>query len=271
MSLRPLLGRGHQSARIAEQPTRVGKDAFSQVAAYYDELMAAVPYRQWVDYVERLLSRWYARPQRVLDLCCGTGAVGWEMAQRGYQVIGADLSEAMVRGCYRRRPPLPAAVMDASQLALAAEQFDLIVCLYDSLNYITETSALQAAFAEMRRVLRPGGLAIFDMNTAHALRIGLFTQSNAGTAEPLQYRWVSTWDERRKLCRVQMDYVWLGEGGPLSFQETHYERAYEIDEVREMLQRAGLRPLAVYHAYTFRQPHRFSDRVYYLALRERER
>lgn len=271
MTLRSLLGLGHQDASIEEQPTRVGEDAFSALAEYYDELMASVPYRQWVDYVERILSRWYARPHQVLDLCCGTGAVGWELAQRGYEVVGADLSEAMVRGCYRREPPLRAAVMDAVNLALPGEAFDLVVCLYDSLNYIVEPAALQAAFAEMRRVLRPGGLAVFDMNTAHALRIGLFTQSNAGSAERLQYQWRSIWDEARRLCRVDMDYVWLGERGPVSFHETHYERAYEIDEVRGMLSRVGLKPLAVYDAYSFRDPHRMSDRVYYLALRERER
>lgn len=271
MTLRSLLGLGHQGARIEEQPTRVGQDAFSAVAQYYDELMSTVPYRQWVDYVERILSRWYARPRQVLDLCCGTGAVGWELAERGYEVVGADLSEAMVRGCYRRSPPLSAAVMDATNLALAPESFDLIVCLYDSFNYITQPQALQAAFGEMQRVLRPGGMAIFDMNTAHALRIGLFTQSNAGTAERLQYQWRSTWDEQRRLCRVDMDYVWLGENGPLSFRETHYERAYEIDEVRAMLTGAALKPLAVYDAYSFRDPHRMSDRLYYLAHRERER
>ncbi|MCD6359930.1 MAG: class I SAM-dependent methyltransferase [Armatimonadetes bacterium] len=271
MNLRTLLGWGHRSDSIEEEPTRVGEDAFSEVANYYDLLMANVPYKQWVDYLERILSRWYANPHDVLDLCCGTGAVGWELARRGHNVVGADLSERMVRGCRRRSPPLPAAVMNAERLAWRSESFDMVVSLYDSLNYIIEPDGLRAAFEEVRRVLRPGGVFIFDMNTAHALRIGLFTQNNRNTGEPLQYDWRSTWDEKRQLCRVDMDYTWHGDNGPVRFHETHYERAYDIDEVRGMLRGAGLKSLAVYDAYSFHDPHRLSERLYYLACRERER
>ena len=52
---------------------------------------------------------------RVLDLACGTGRVGSELLRRGYDVIGADLSEKMVRHCRERVPPLPAAEKFESQ------------------------------------------------------------------------------------------------------------------------------------------------------------
>ena len=269
MSLRSLLGLGHRGGSIEEVPTRVGEDAFTTVARFYDELMLTVPYERWVDYVERILGRWYVRPRDVLDLCCGTGAVGGEMARRGYDVIGADLSEPMVQGCYRRDPPLPAVVMDATRSALRGGQFDLVVCLYDSLNYIIEPEGLQRALAGIAEVLRPGGVAIFDLNTGRALRIGLFTQSNTMTREPLQYVWRSTWDEERRLCRVDMEFTWHGSGGVEQFRETHYERAYEDDEIRAMLRKGGLRLLATYDAYCFRAPNRLSDRVYYVACRDR--
>ena len=270
MSLRDLLlSRGHRGENIEDDPTPVGQDAFSEVARHYDELMATVPYDRWVDYVEQILQRWYVRPRDVLDLCCGTGAVGKELARRGFNVVGADLSEPMVRGCGETAPTLPAAVMDATRSALRPESFDLIVCLYDSFNYIVEPGGLQAAVAGMAEALRPGGVAIFDMNTPRALRIGLFTQNNMTTNEPLQYTWTSTWDERRKLCKVDMQFIWLGDGQPQPFRETHYERAYEIDEVREMIAQAGLRTLAVYEAYSFNSPTAKSHRVYFLTCKDK--
>ena len=107
------------------------------------------------------------------------------MARRGYQVVGVDLSEPMTRCCCEQDPPLPAAVMDARRLGLAPGRLDLVVSLYDSLNYIVEPGGLQACFEGVNSALRPGGLFIFDLNTERALRIGLFTQNNVATGNPL--------------------------------------------------------------------------------------
>lgn len=265
MNLRRLLGIGGDKERPVEEPTRVGEDAFTAVAPYYDELMDSVPYRSWVDYVEAILRRDQEKPREVLDLCCGTGRVGSEMLRRGYRVVGVDLAEGMVRRCAARTPPLPAAVMDATRLGLRPESFDLVVSLYDSLNYIIDPEGLAACFQGVGRALRPGGLMIFDLNTTRALRIGLFTQTNASTREPLLYRWKSHWDEQRKLCRVEMYFRWRGPGEPVEFRETHYERAYEEDEVREMLAAAGMETRHYYDAYSFRSPGSFSNRVFYVA------
>ncbi|MGD9498335.1 MAG: methyltransferase domain-containing protein [Armatimonadota bacterium] len=267
MNLRRLLGLEPQEQPPRWEPTPVGEDAFTRIAPYYDELMSTVPYRSWVDYVEAILRRVEHQPREVLDLCCGTGRVGSEMARRGYEVVGADLAERMVRQCAHRDPPLPAAVMDATQLGLRAESFDLVVSLYDSLNYIIDPKGLRACFGGVAQALRPGGLFIFDLNTPRALRVGLFTQTNAGTREPLQYRWQSYWDEARKLCRVEMHFRWRGTGAPVEFSETHYERAYEDTEVREMLAAAGMETLHVWDAYSFRSPGSFSNRVFYVARR----
>lgn len=265
MNLRRLLGLDTPGESIDEEPTPVGADAFTAVAPYYDELMASVPYRSWVDYVESILRRVGHRPRDVLDLCCGTGRVGAEMLRRGYEAIGVDLAEGMAAECARRDPPLPAAVMDATRLGLRADSLDLVVALYDSLNYVIDPEGLQRCFEGVSHALRPGGLFIFDLNTTRALRAGLFTQNNVNSTEPLEYRWTSHWDEERKLCRVDMRFRWRGPGERVQFSETHYERAYEEQEVREMLAAAGLETRHIYDAYTFRSPGSFSNRVYYVA------
>jgi len=265
MNIRKLLGLDPTPEAFDDDPTPVGRDAFTEVAPFYDELMAAVPYKSWVDYVEAILRRMKYEPRDVLDLCCGTGQVGAEMLRRGYDVLGADLAEGMVRECYNRTPPLPGVVMDATKLGLRKDSLDLVVALYDSLNYIIDPVGLQCCFEGVSHALRPGGLMIFDMNTERALRIGLFTQNNKNSTEPLEYRWKSHWDHERKLCKVDMKFRWRGPGEQVEFTETHYERAYEEDEVREMLARAGMETLHIFDAYTFHEPGVFSNRVYYVA------
>jgi SAM-dependent methyltransferase len=252
--------------RPADTPeARPGHTEFGPVAPYYDQLMLGVPYRQWVDYIERILERHGGTARRVLDLACGTGQVGCEMIRRGYEVVGVDLAEPMTVACAGQTPPMPAAVMDAQRLGLRAESLDLVVSLYDSLNYILDPAGLQACFNEVYDALRPDGLLIFDLNTIRALRIGLFTQNNLGSDELLQYAWTPEWDPQTRICTVTMWFNWLGEGGPRQFTEMHYQRGYSTREVQEMLRIAGFAQSSVYHAYTFRRPTRWSDRVFHVA------
>jgi SAM-dependent methyltransferase len=240
---------------------------FRDVAPFYDHLMGRIPYRRWVDYVEDLLTRHGVRPRRVLDLACGTGRVGSEMLRRSYRACGVDLSEPMVRGCAARRPPLPAAVMDAANLGLRAESLDLVVCLYDSLNYVLEPEGLQRCFDRVQTALQSGGAFVFDLNAPRALQIGLFTQSNLESDDLLHYSWEAHWDEAAGLCRVEMLFRWRGDGAPVEFRETHVQRAYDEASVRTMLRRAGFATVDAYDAYTVRPTSRWTDRIYFVALK----
>lgn len=268
MSLGQLFNRRRGGAVADEAVTSPGHGEFEDVAPYYDHLMRTVPYARWVDYVESLLDQQGVRPRRVLDLCCGTGKVGSEMLRRGYDVVGADLSEPMVRRCGRQSPCLPAAVMDAGQLAVKASCFDLVVSLYDSLNYILEPDVLAECFRQVYAALRAPGLFIFDLNTPRALSTGLFTQSNLGSSDPLQYRWQAHWIPQRRLCRVDMWFQWRDQGQERTFEETHWQYAHQHEDVLQMLGRAGFEDIAAFHAYTHRPPTRSSDRIYYVARKE---
>lgn len=250
-------------------PTSPGHGEFDGVADFYDHLMRCVPYDEWVDYVESLVDRWRGQPRQVLDLACGTGQVGAEMLRRDYEVWGADLSEPMVRHCARRLPPLPAVVCDARSLALRSESFDLVVSLYDSLNYILELEGLQAAIREAYRVLRRGGLLVFDLNTIRALSTEMFSQASLSGPDPLQYHWKAHWEAAERLCRVDMWFGWRHQDGRVQeFEEVHYQKAYTTQEVTAALDAAGFRRHRAYQAYRFTPLTPWSDRAYYVARKE---
>ena len=249
-------------------PTRPGQGEFDAVAQYYDHLMRTVPYAGWVDYVEALVRRWKSHPRQVLDLACGTGRVGSEMLRRGYDVTGADLSEPMVRECAKQAPPLTAVVSDAGQLALADESFDLVVCLYDSLNYLLEPQQFCGAMAEAHRVLRRNGLLVFDMNTIRALSTAMFTQASMSGPDPLHYDWHAYWDPWTRLCRVEMWFGYHAPEGVREFCETHYQRAYTSREIAGALEAAGFRRHKSYDAYRFTPVTPWTDRAYYVARKE---
>ena len=256
--------------RAADDAERISSPAsqFDKIAFLYDELMSGVPYHSWVAYVHRILERFDCRPRTVLDLCCGTGSVGLLLAGEGYRVAGVDVSPAMVSLAKRRAEEAGLAVdyfvQDASSLHLG-RKFDLIISLFDSLNYILESSALQEAFYRASEHLEPGGLLVFDMNTELALAVGLFDQSNLGSKSSLIYNWRSSYDLAARICRVQMDFACRRGAAEERIEVVHYQRAYDLEEIVDMLNSAGLHTLAVYHAYTLRKATGRSDRVFYIA------
>ena len=228
--------------------------------------MASVPYSMWVDYIEEIFEHFRVRPRRILDIATGTGTVALLLAERGYQLTGVDLSEAMLEQARRkaREMGLQAefAHGDAADLRLSAASFDAAVCLYDSLNYILDPQQLQQAFAGIAAALVRGGLFIFDLNTIYSFEQELFTQQSLSPEREVRYRWHSKYDQGQRIARVDMEF-WAADGA--HFRETHYQRGHSVEEVSEMLERAGFIVEALCEAYTFLPPGPKSERIFYVA------
>src|SRR5690606_9221533 len=151
--------------------------------------------------------RHHHTPQRVLDCACGTGNVTYELARRGFDVVGVDLSHDMIEIARRKSTlagPSPRFFQsDLTEMDLTAElgfQCDTVTCLYDSLYYITSPELLQQAFACIRQHVLPNGLFIFDMNSPYAFETDMFTQSDFSSSNNLRYEWVARFDRQSRLC-----------------------------------------------------------------------
>lgn len=248
---------------------------FTAVAPFYDDLMKSVPYAMWVDYVELLLSLEEASPKRVVDLACGTGNVTFEFARRGYRAVGVDISQEMIEAASRKSrelSDLPAGFQcqDLRTLSLP-EEFDLAVCLFDSLNYILWAEELEAALRNIARTLLPDGLFIFDMNSEYALEAELFTQDNLFRDSDLRYNWISHFDPKLRVSEVEMFFeVRNGDGKPIRFKEMHRERAYSMEEILALLDQTGWNCRKTYDAYTTSRPRLRSERWFFVCSRKEE-
>lgn len=241
-------------------------DQFNRVAEVYDDLMAIVPYQAWVDYAEGLWGIYGFRPQRILDLACGTGAVLEELHHRGYDVIGVDSSPGMLAAAARRVPPgVELLEQDMSALELPEHSLDACVCLFDSLNYLLTVEDVTGAFRGLARALRPGSPVLFDVNTILALEQGMFTQSGRGRNRDMTYDWQSAWEPHSRLCTVRMEFRLTRNGQQEVFFETHRQRGYHQWEIERALSDAGLELVGVFDAFTRRPPRVDSDRLHWLA------
>lgn len=71
-------------------------NSYETLSEYYDRFTDDVGYEEWADFFERLFEKEGVKPELVLDLACGTGSLTRILAQRGYDMIGADASPEML-------------------------------------------------------------------------------------------------------------------------------------------------------------------------------
>ena len=147
--------------------------AYEALAASYDRLTNDVDYRATVDFYRQILAREGVSPRSAVDLACGTGSVTAILAEMGIPTVGVDLSEEMLTVAQQKTmdlTPRPYFSCQPLQKLRLPRGVDLAVCALDSLDYITEVEACREAIARVYRVLNPGGVFIFDVNTPEKLR-----------------------------------------------------------------------------------------------------
>ena len=207
-------------------------------------------------------------PRTALDLACGTGAVSAVLAAAGLRTVGLDRSAAMLG--IARQKVRQALLVRADLRAFAfTRPFDLIVCAYDSLNYLTTPHELGAAFACARATLAPHGLFVCDLTTRHAYIGETDHLAHELDLDDLGYRWQTSWDEGAGLAATT---IGTRQGRGTWQTERHLQRPYAPAEVAAALQGAGLHLRSTHGTAAAepdsRPPAPHAPRVVYVATRE---
>ena len=247
--------------------------SYEFLAGCYDELTTDVKYAQWADYLEKHFARAGIRIHTVLDLACGTGSLTWELARRGYEMIGVDRSEEMLaqaneKGAEQEAAERPMFLHQSMDRLDLYGTIDACVCCLDSVNYVTRPALLRKAFERVHLFLVPGGVFLFDINTPEKLR-GLDGQVFLDETEDTYCVWRAEYSGRRRICTYDMDLFRRTEDGLWERgEELHEEYAYEPDELEEMLRAAGFRKITRYGERIMRRPRAGEERMFFVARKE---
>lgn len=227
--------------------------AYEILARYYDELMAEVDYEAWFRRLEQLCHKYGQKldhQTKILDLACGTGRMTLQFAKTGAKVVGVDLSSDMLTVADARLREAGYHVMLLQQdmrECILPFQVDLVLCLCDSLNYLTDIADVKQTFARVAEALVPGGLFIFDLNTEYKLSHIYGNNTYAERREGFSYIWENTWDPDSGVCQMDLAfYVQRPDGLFVEYLETHWETCFDTDVVVMALQETGMKLLALY-------------------------
>ncbi len=243
--------------------------SYESFARVYDTFMDNIPYEEWCDYLHMLLKKYGVEDGLVLELGCGTGSMTELLAACGYDMIGADNSIEMLEIAMEKKE---ASGSDILYLMQDMREFELygtvraVVSVCDSMNYITEEEDLLTVFSLVNNYLDPGGVFIFDLNTVYKYEELLADHTIAENREESSFIWENWYDEETQINEYDLTLFIRNEDGLYEkYEETHYQRAYTIDTVKRLLVQAGLKPEAVYEAFTQDAPGEVSERVYFVA------
>lgn len=240
--------------------------AYGSFAYVYDIFMDNVPYDEWGEYLVSLLKKYGVEDGLVLDMGCGTGAMTRYLDAHGYDMTGIDVSEEMLTIAKEKSSP------DILYLLQDMREFELYgtmraaVSICDSMNYILEEDDLLRVFSLVNNYLDPGGIFIFDLNTVYKYQEILGEQNIAEDREECSFIWDNFYDEEEMINEYDLT-VFVQEEGDLfrRYCETHYQRAYSLETVRALIEKAGMEVLAIYDAFTYNKPKPDSERVYFVA------
>ena len=244
-------------------------EAYTGFASVYDLFMDNIPYRAWCDYVTSLLKKYGVEDGLVLDLGCGTGKLTRLLAGEGYDMIGVDLSEEMLEVALEHEMEDPKQILYLQQDMREFELYGTvraIVSICDSMNYLEDYEDLVQTLKLVNNYLDPQGVFIFDMNTVHKYRDLIGDRTIAEARAECSFIWDNDYDPETKINEYDLT-LFIQEEDDLyrRFVETHYQKAYELEEVKRAIAEAGMEFVTVYDAFTRKAPDENSERVYFIA------
>ena len=246
--------------------------SYDVLAGCYDRLTYDVDYAAWADYVEKHFARRGLPGRTVLDLACGTGSLTWELARRGYEMIGVDQSPEMLAQAAEKEEDVPIRPLFLCQPMERLDLYgtiDACVCCLDSVNYVTDPKKLARAFGRVHLFLMPGGLFLFDVNTPEKLE-GLDGQVFLDETEEVYCVWRAEYSRRSRICSYYMDLFQLDDetGQWNRGTELHRERAYTVEELTGLLKGAGFRDNRATGALKLRSAAAGEGRIFFAARKD---
>ena len=266
-------------------------EAYTDFASVYDIFMDDTPYEEWASYIMDLLEEYgvakgdlqeaeSARQKAlavernvVVDLGCGTGTLTELLADRGCDMIGIDASQEMLNIALEKRERSGKEILYLCQDMRELELYGTagaVISVCDSLNYLLEEEEMLRVFRLVNNYLYPGGVFLFDFNTVYKYETVIGDSVIAENREDCSFIWENYYDAEGQINEYDLTIFARtenqdGEDIFRRFTETHYQRGYTLEEMRGMVEKAGMEFVRAEDADTRGEVREESERIYVIA------
>lgn len=241
---------------------------YDKFAKVYDIYMENIPYDKWTEYTIEIFNK-HNLPKTtgiIAELGCGTGNMTKRLYEKGFDMIGIDISEQMLMVAREKSDQnILYLEQDMTEFELYGT-VDAIVSYCDSINYITSEDELLTVFKLVNNYLDINGLFVFDINTIYKLKNILGNNSFCQTTDDSAYTCENYYDEESNVNEFYTNFFIENDNGKYDrYEEYHYEKGYSVNKIKELIEKSGLEFVACYDELTFNQPDNKSERVFFVA------
>ncbi len=245
---------------------------YRNFAKYYDHLITDLSYSDRAVYFKKVIDTFLPETTLLLDMGCGTGSLCVELANLGYDVTGVDVSPEMLSEAVAKTSQTEHNILylcqDMREIDLYGTM-DTVLCTLDTLNHITEEADLDKTFAKLSNFVADDGLFIFDINTIykhmHVLSNNTFVFEN----EEVYCVWQNAYEEESEIVEISLDFFEYEDGVYHRSSEEFCERAYSTELLTALLNKNNFTVKAIYDEDSFNPPHSESERLVFVAKREK--
>ncbi len=246
---------------------------YGLLAPFYDSVNSEIDYGKWADFFEEIIRREYksAKPELILDLGCGTGKMTLELARRGYDMTGVDISPEML-DIARESAERLGFSKDILWLCQDMCEFELygtvdvtVSCL-DCINHLTDAKSLRKCFDLVHNYLVPDGLFIFDINGKHKFESIYADNSYVMEEDGNVCVWQNAYNEKRGICDFYITvFEELADGRYERHDGVERERVYTLRSIKKNLSESGFEFIGAYRDFDFNDGSDGDDRLYIVA------
>lgn len=245
--------------------------SYGVFADFYDELMQA-DYGLIADRIDEIVMRKQGRRGILLDLACGTGTLCEKLAEKGYDVIGVDISEEMLSAALEKKYESGLPVQYLRQDMRDIDMFgtiDVTVCTLDSLNHLESVSDVKKTFEKVLLFSEPDGLFIFDVNTVYKHRNVLGNNAFVYENDDVYCVWQNFLNGDDSVD-IQLDFFEKDEESGLYERsaEDFSEICFPNDLTVKLLEESGFEVLGIYDGYSGNPVKENSERAVFAASKK---
>ena len=168
------------------------------------------------DRERRAIARYFTDTDgSVLDIGCGTGRATRVLDSMGFDVVGLDLSEALLSETSSRFGDINFCMGDVCSLPFGAESFDYALFTWMGIDHIAPESQRIEALREVERVLKPNGIFVFRTHNLWSTYV-IRSLDAAGVRKYLQF-WYHNLRNGRVGSHYKIDNSIAGEMQPMYY------------------------------------------------------
>ncbi len=246
-----------------------GYGIFSQ---FYDGLTFNVDYKKRADYIESICARFSHHMGITLDLACGTGSLTLLLKERGVDIYGIDGSPDMLSLANEKAYEKGLEILFLCQPMQRIDLYGTIntcICTLDSINHLTSKKEVQETFDRVSFFMDKDGLFVFDVNTVCKHREILGNNTFVYDTDQVFCVWQNSLKENN-IVNIELDLFEREGESYYRRSERFSERAYEIEELSSMLEKAGFSVEGIFADMTFDSLKENSDRAVLVARKKEQ-